>query len=94
MYFCAHVAQNSGENFIFRIFKAIFFLGDILTWNEVENLTKQQLKTCNIYVLLFFKTIQNDKKYMDGLLGQAKRSKMFRTFFVSVPIEIRHEKSN
>jgi hypothetical protein len=27
MYFCAHVAQNSGENFIFRIFKANLFLG-------------------------------------------------------------------
>jgi hypothetical protein len=27
MYFCAHVAQNSGENFIFRIFEAIFLLG-------------------------------------------------------------------
>jgi hypothetical protein len=25
MYFCAHVAQNSGENFIFGKFKAIFF---------------------------------------------------------------------
>jgi hypothetical protein len=25
MYFCAHVAQNSGENFTFRMFKAIFF---------------------------------------------------------------------
>jgi hypothetical protein len=24
MYFCAQVTQNSGENFIFRIFKAIF----------------------------------------------------------------------
>jgi hypothetical protein len=25
MYFCAHVAQNSAENLVFRIFKAIFF---------------------------------------------------------------------